>query len=101
MSTPLTDAVIYPVPGRDAVTGEKIDVVHVDDARAIETKLTRALASMRTEIEAQLSLACRLLEQRKAAFVANPDEENLEAFTVSLRNAERLTALCQLAELAS
>lgn len=37
--TPRVDAVIYPVACRDAVTGDAINVVHVDDARAIEQEL--------------------------------------------------------------
>ncbi len=40
--TPLTDAMIQPLPGRDCVTGEPIDVVHADDCRDLERKLVEA-----------------------------------------------------------
>src|SRR5690606_13838639 len=37
--TPRTDAMIQPIPGKDAVTGEPIDVVHADDCRTLEREI--------------------------------------------------------------
>ena len=44
--TPLVDSLIYPTPGSDAVTGEPIEVVHAEDARAIELSLRAEIWSL-------------------------------------------------------
>jgi hypothetical protein len=40
--TPRTDAMIYPTQARDPVTGELVDVVHIDDCRRLERDLREA-----------------------------------------------------------
>ena len=40
--TPRTDAMLQPVPGKDCVTGDPIEVVHADDCRALERELAWA-----------------------------------------------------------
>ena len=41
-NTPEVDAMICPVPGRDVVTGQPIEVVHADDARVLERQRDNA-----------------------------------------------------------
>lgn len=45
--TPITDAMIQPVPGRDCVTGAPIDVVHADDCRKLERELAKSEEDVR------------------------------------------------------
>ena len=45
--TPRTDGMIQPVPGKDCVTGDPIEVVHVDDCRHLEREIDRFLAHIR------------------------------------------------------
>lgn len=50
--TPRTDAMIQPVPGKDCVTGEPIDVVHADDCRKLELELSWARGLIQDQADA-------------------------------------------------
>ena len=72
--TPITDAMLCPVQGRDVVTGESIDVVHADDCRALERDRDALILALEG-ILAQTAKHSRVWGQAQsaAAFARDPD----------------------------